>query len=137
MFISDDYPAYLSAWSSIFGPVDSRLISSWHIINSWKKQYIRVRVVEKRKQLSNDLMNLIQELDTHRFKTQLKTLICRWKADPDFGSFGYYFELNYANRVEQWAYCYRKGLGINANNHLESMHKKLKYHFLKGKKSED
>ncbi|KAL5244122.1 hypothetical protein ACI65C_011532 [Semiaphis heraclei] len=52
--------------------------------------------------------------------------------DPETKDFGLYFERMYANRATLWAYCYRKGLGINCNMHLESMHKTIKYHYLNG-----
>ncbi|GFT90304.1 uncharacterized protein TNCV_702081 [Trichonephila clavipes] len=53
--------------------------------------------------------------------------------DPDTSEFGKYFQQNYAQRPEKWAYCYRKGLGINTNMYLESLHKKIKYHYFDGK----
>jgi len=52
--------------------------------------------------------------------------------DPETKDFGLYFERMYANRATLWAYCYRKGLGVNCNMHLESMHKTIKYHYLNG-----
>ncbi|GFU91904.1 uncharacterized protein TNCV_3192881 [Trichonephila clavipes] len=53
--------------------------------------------------------------------------------DPDTSEFGKYFQQNYAQRPEKWAYCYRKGLGINTNMYFESLHKKIKYHYFDGK----
>ncbi|GFS42640.1 hypothetical protein TNIN_490661 [Trichonephila inaurata madagascariensis] len=53
--------------------------------------------------------------------------------DPDTSEFGKYFQQNYAQRPEKWAYCYRKDLDINTNMYLESLHKKIKYHYFDGK----
>lgn len=41
----------------------------------------------------------------------------------DTTEFGKYFHQNYGLRPQNWAYCHRKGLGINRNMHLESLHK--------------
>ncbi|PRD18573.1 UNVERIFIED_CONTAM: hypothetical protein NCL1_60145 [Trichonephila clavipes] len=53
--------------------------------------------------------------------------------DTDTSEFGKYLQQNYAQRPEKWTYCYRKDLGINANMCLESLHKKIKYHYFYGK----
>jgi len=52
--------------------------------------------------------------------------------DPNTKDFGIYFNRMYGNRFSLWAYCHRKGLGVNCNMHLESMHKIIKYHYLNG-----
>lgn len=54
--------------------------------------------------------------------------------DKDTYDFGIYFQNNYNLNYQQWAYCFRKGCGINTNMRLESMHKVIKYFYLEGKK---
>lgn len=44
-----------------------------------------------------------------------------------------YFAKTYAIRAHQWAYCYRSNVGLTTNNHIESMHKSLKYSYFAGK----
>ncbi|KAL4088856.1 hypothetical protein QTP88_023940 [Uroleucon formosanum] len=58
--------------------------------------------------------------------------IIQMMNDPETKDFGVYFERMYVNRATLWAYCYRKGLGVNCNVHLESMHKTIKYRYLNG-----
>ena len=48
-------------------------------------------------------------------------------------SFKKYFEWEWAPRKEQWAYCFRVGLGINTNEFVEAFHKAFKYQYLKGR----
>ena len=51
-------------------------------------------------------------------------------ADPKTGQFGWYFTKEYLNRKEEWAYCYRIGLGINTNMKLERFFGIFKERFL-------
>ncbi|CAI6375514.1 unnamed protein product [Macrosiphum euphorbiae] len=72
-------------------------------------------------------------LQTISSDTEFKKILNQFMMnDPETKDFGVYFERMYANRATLWAYCYRKGLGVNCNMHLESMHKTIKYHYLNG-----
>ena len=44
-----------------------------------------------------------------------------------------YFNIHYANRAEEWAACYRRAANINTNMYIESLHRTLKYIYLKGR----
>ena len=44
-------------------------------------------------------------------------------VDDRTKNFAMYLANTYSNRKNMWAYCYRRGLGINTNMHLEAMHK--------------
>jgi len=57
------------------------------------------------------------------------------KNDEDTNEFYSYFQSNYLNRVEQWAYCHCRLCGINTNMFLESIHKTIKYFYLNGRKN--
>ncbi|KAL5236474.1 hypothetical protein ACI65C_003884 [Semiaphis heraclei] len=70
--------------------------------------------------------------DENEFNNALKESNQELMNDPDTKDFGIYFDRMYGNRVSLWAYCHRKGLGVNCNMHLESMHKTIKYHYLNG-----
>lgn len=58
---------------------------------------------------------------------------CECYVSTEISEFLNYFNLNYASRAQQWAYCYRIDAGINTNMHLERLHKTIKYIYLKGK----
>ena len=47
--------------------------------------------------------------------------------------FSQYFRNEWLGREESWAYCYRKGMGINTNMIVEAFHRVFKYNYLKGK----
>lgn len=48
--------------------------------------------------------------------------------------FGTYFKTQYMNPAYEWVYCNRKLAGINTNMYLDSIHKMIKYIYLKGRK---
>ncbi|GFV27532.1 SWIM-type domain-containing protein [Trichonephila clavipes] len=48
--------------------------------------------------------------------------------------FANYFNKYYFDHCEKWAYCYRKGLGINTNMSLEILHRTIKHNYLERKK---
>jgi hypothetical protein len=56
--------------------------------------------------------------DENNFNNVLKEFNHELMNDSDTRDFGIYFDHMYGNRVGLWAYCYRKGLGVNCNMHL-------------------
>ena len=123
IFMSDDYPTYYNAWVEVFGPAKHKLICAWHIHQSWNKNYTKIKCQSKTDKVKIIMKNLIQELDINKFNQQLVFQVANLKSDKDTKSFGEYIEQHYAKRKEMWAYCYRKGLKINTNMHLENMHR--------------
>ena len=119
--MSDDYPAYFAAWTSVMGKPDNRLLCSWHVMHSWKRQLNSVPF-DKRETVKKKLRELLEELDEKKFFIGQKSF-SNFLIDSSLGSFNDYFVTNYSSRPELWAYCYRKNLGINTNNHLEAMHR--------------
>lgn len=79
------------------------------------------------------LCYLRQEPNADNFEASLESFIEMLRMDQDLKVFGEYFLVNYARRSLTWAMCFRTGLSINTNMYLESMHKVLKYIYLKGK----
>lgn len=75
---------------------------------------------------------LRQEPDIKKFEEYLKSFLLLLSKDSDLEAFATYFRDNYNNRCSVWATCYRLGSTINTNMYLESMHKVLKYIYLKG-----
>ena len=50
------------------------------------------------------------------------------------GEFRRYFNSTYAPRTYLWTKCYREGVNLNTNMHLESLHRFLKRIYFDGKK---
>ncbi|GFR04196.1 uncharacterized protein TNCT_193341 [Trichonephila clavata] len=109
------------------------LLCAWHITRNWHQNLNKIKNPEKRKIVNKALKAVKEELCLETFSKLMKQFIQELLNDSDTCEFGKYFQQNYAKRPEKWAYCYRKGLGINTNMYLESLHKKIKYHYFEGK----
>ena len=78
---------------------------------------------------------LIDEPEEENFHKQTQGFL-KYLLEAGFKSFHDYFEANYLSesRIYLWSKCFRKDITISTNNHLESMHKLLKYVYMNGKK---
>lgn len=74
-------------------------------------------------------------MKSRNFEKMLDSLLEELDSDEVTKDFGAYFRTHYTGRTEEWAYCYRRGSGINTNMYLESLHKTLKYYYLHGRKN--
>ncbi|GFW48622.1 MULE domain-containing protein [Trichonephila clavipes] len=124
-FMTDDAPAFYNAWSYVMGTVKNVLLCAWHVTRNWHQNLNKIKNPEKRKIANKALKAVKDELCLETFSNLMKQFIEDLLNDPDTSEFGKYFQQNYAQRPEKWVYCYRKGLGINTNMYLESLHKKL------------
>lgn len=81
------------------------------------------------------LRALMDEEEEDKFHKQCAGFL-GYLLESGFKNFHDYFKVYYlcASRIQLWPMCYRRGITLNTNNHLESMHKLLKYVYLKGKK---
>ncbi|GFY69021.1 MULE domain-containing protein [Trichonephila inaurata madagascariensis] len=120
----------LGAW---MGTVKNVLLCAWHVTRNWHQNLNKIKNPEKRKIVNKALKAVKDELCLETFSNLMKQFIEDLLNDPDTSEFGKYFQQNYAQRPEKWAYCYRKDLDINTNIYLESLHKKIKYHYFDGK----
>uniref|UniRef100_T1KRL2 C2H2-type domain-containing protein n=1 Tax=Tetranychus urticae TaxID=32264 RepID=T1KRL2_TETUR len=132
-FMSDDYPAYYNAWCSIMDRPDNRLICAWHVLHSWERNFKKITDKEKRENVKEKLTSIMRITDINEFENEFSRYMDFLQTDASSKAFGEYLLEFYAPRKEMWAYCYRAGLGINTNMHLESLHKKLKYQFYNGR----
>ncbi|GFR32476.1 MULE domain-containing protein [Trichonephila clavata] len=132
-FMTDDAPAFYNAWSYVMGTVKNVLLCAWHVTRNWHQNLNKIKNPEKRKIVNKALKAVKEELCLETFSKLMKQFIQELLNDSDTCEFGKYFQQNYAKRPEKWAYCYRKGLGINTNMYLESLLKKIKYHYFEGK----
>lgn len=131
--MSDDYPAYYNAWKQVMGEPENRLICAWHILHSWKKNYNLIKSQTKREEVNKIMRNLLTETDEFTFKRLMNQTIKHLIEDNETKNFGNYFKDYYSHRIEVWAYCFRKNLGINTNMYLENLHKRIKYIYMNGK----
>ena len=135
VFMSDDDPIFYNAWSNIMPKPQHNLLCAWHVDRSWRKQLQKVKGTQENKsQVYKCVRLLLQSTDEEEFKALLKITVQEFLGCETTRDFGNYFNSHYANRPQQWAYCYRKGLGINTNMYLESFHKILKHVYLEGRK---
>ncbi|XP_050517553.1 uncharacterized protein LOC126892122 [Diabrotica virgifera virgifera] len=134
VFMSDDYPAFYNAWKSVMSEVPNRLLCTWHINKNWVQNSGKILDKNKRSLVLKTLKVLQKEIDGEAFQNELKTFVHQLQNDSDTLQFYQYFSRTYLNRLEMWAYCHRKYLGINTNMYLESLHKVIKHFYLEGRK---
>lgn len=143
-FMSDDAPAFGNAWQQVMGPVQHRLLCSWHVMRNWNKHLTMVTNKKMQESVKEILITLLNCTDTENFRQLLQgfrpTLSKRHdienlpsKDNQELEAIIKYFESTYAKRADQWALCYRKCVGLTTNNYVEAMHKTLKHGFLQGK----
>lgn len=136
VFMTDDDESFYNAWKEVMGKVKHRLLCTWHIDRAWRKNLqSKIKNVKKRDLVYKSLRVLLQTVDCSDFESLKKGFIVQILNDPDTKLFGEYFIKYYVSRADCWAYCYRRGCGINTNMRLESLHKILKYIYLDGKKN--
>ncbi|XP_050300050.1 uncharacterized protein LOC126738662 isoform X2 [Anthonomus grandis grandis] len=132
-FMSDDAEQYFAAWSSVMDTVETKkLLCMWHVDRAWRSKVIAIKDKSKQAQVYKILCTLRQEADFTKFNEYLIGFMNVLSKDPDLRIFKDYFEKEYLPRCLVWAACFRVGTGINTNMYLESMHKVLKYIYLKG-----
>lgn len=124
--MSDDYPAYFAAWSSVMGQPENKLLCAWHVLHSWKRQ-LNTLSKEHRDEVKDRMQEPLSELDEKDFHKELEKF-SSFLLKRSLVDFHRYFTSTYADRPRQWAYCYRRNLGINTNNHLEAMHRYVSFH---------
>lgn len=132
-FMSDDAEQYFAAWSSVMESVNTKkLLCMWHVDRAWRSKVMAIKDKSKQPQIYKMLCTLRQEPDSTKFNEFLIGFMDILSRDSDLRLFKDYFEKQYMSRCFVWAACFRVGSGINTNMYLESMHKVLKYIYLKG-----
>ncbi|XP_068087050.1 uncharacterized protein [Anabrus simplex] len=138
VFMSDDAPEFYNAWTNVMERPEHRLLCIWHVDRNWRKQLKKVQGDQTLKVLVYKSIRMVMETtDEDEFCKVLDSLLNELLSTENTKLFGEYFQEYYAGRPECWAYCYRRGLGINTNMYLESMHKTLKFFFWKEKKQNE
>ena len=126
--MSDMANQFYNAWIAVMGGSPSRLVCTSHVDKAWQQE-LRAKVHDTvtAAEIYKVLRTVLQETDEEYFHQ----LIDRLPAlSPEFYS---YFQAEWSDKKETWAYCYRRGMGINTNMVVEAIHRVLKYAYLKGK----
>jgi hypothetical protein len=108
--MTDDAPQYYNAWVSVFGPAQ-KLLCVWHVDRAWRRA-LKENVSNHEQQVEayHMLRTLMQEVDEAAFKRHLPAVMEHLsQSTPRFST---YFG-SYCSRVQEWAYCYRKGTKAN------------------------
>ncbi len=130
--MSDMASQFYNAWVGIMGGCPRRLLCTWHVDRAWQTE-LRAKVKDTivAAELYKMLRVVLQQTDINLFEKYLSELIHRLPTISI--EFSHYFNQEWASKVELWAYCHRKALGINTNMAVEAFHRVFKYNYLKGK----
>lgn len=153
VFMSDDAEQYFSAWNSVMESAKTKkMLCIWHVDRAWRYKISMIKNKTKQENVSifgcefilfiaynfmlqvyKTLCVLRQECNIINFQKYLSSFLELLASDAELKEFGDYFKSTYVNRCTEWVACYRVASGRNTNIYLESMHKELKYIYLKGK----
>ncbi|GFT79709.1 uncharacterized protein NPIL_619491, partial [Nephila pilipes] len=134
VMMTDDTESFPNAWRTVFGVPEKRLLCSWHVDKSWRRNISKlIKKPENQVEAYKVVRCLLIETDEEAFSIMLKEALKIFSEKDELREFGNYFEHVYCKRTEAWAYCYRKWLGIDTNMHMESMLRTIKYVYLQRK----
>lgn len=135
VLMSDDTDVYYKAWAAIMGVPSHRLLCTWHVDRAWRKNLGKIDGGSIKKAFVYKTIRSLMEIeDIPVFQTKQREFIIAATSDPSTKAFAEYFEREYALREKLWAFCYRNGLKVHHNMHLESLHRVLKHVHMNGRK---
>lgn len=132
-FMSDSAPQFYNAFCDVNECTPLQLFYTWHVDKRWKEQ-LREKIgnLDVYKEVYKRLRTVLEEPNCSIFENRvavLKEHLLQANVTKDFGR---YFESFWMSKTRSWAYCYRKGYGINTNMYVEAFHRVFKYEY-KGK----
>ena len=130
--MSDMANQFYNAWIGVMGGHPSRLLCTWYVDRAWQTE-LRSKVKDPivAAEIYKMLRIVLQQAELHLFQDYLAKLN---KMLPNLSiEFCKYFQQEWVNKAELWAYCYRKGLRISTNMSVEAFHGVFKHGYLKGK----
>ena len=134
ILMTDDTEVYSNAWNAVMGKPAYRLLCTWHIDKSWRKNLPKIKEKELQSTIYQTIRALMELRNKDKFDEKLRQFLEAAKEDRKTVDFATYFEREYARRPELWAYCHRFGLKVHHNMHLEAMHRVIKHVHLDGRK---
>ena len=81
----------------------------------------------------HQLRILLRESEESSFRLRLQQFISWLSDDSDLSNFSEYFVKEYAQRLEQWAPCFRMATVVNTNMAVEAFHRRLKVCYMEKK----
>ncbi|KAK3886174.1 hypothetical protein Pcinc_009675 [Petrolisthes cinctipes] len=138
-FMSDDDPIFRNAWKVAMSEVGAPVFlnCSWHTDRTFRKSIAsKITAPTSEKAVIYQMVRaLMDEPDEQIFNQECQGFL-KYLEQAGFSAFYEYFRKCYLveDRVKLCPKCYRSNVTITTNNHLESMHKLLKYIYLDGKK---
>ena len=133
-FMSDMAEQFYTAFARVNECQPKQLFCTWHVDRAWRKElHLKVPDTTISKAIYLFLRTVLEITDKEEFETVLQQFCEYLQNDADLVAFAEYFESEYVPKKEQWAYCYRRGDGINTNMFVESFHRNFKYQYLKAK----
>ena len=135
VLMTDDTEVYANAWTAVMGCPAHRLLCAWHIDRVWRKNMAKITGDSLLKATVYKTVRALMELpDREAFEEKLAEFLTTAAADKKTEHFAAYFHKEYASRPQLWAFCYRRGLQVHHNMHLEALHRVLKHVHMNGRK---
>ena len=128
VFMSDDAPQYFSAWQCVFGESTQtkKLLCRWHLDKTWRKAVKdKITEMDKKPSVYHHLLVLLNESNQTEFNKKLQSFLS-WLQQEEMVEFLQYFQVNYCNRISEWATHSRQHASVNTNMHLEAFHRLVK-----------
>lgn len=79
------------------------------------------------------LRTVLEETSEATFSDLLEKMLQVLEENAATSSFCKYFVSEWVPRAREWAFCYRRELGITTNMYVEAFHRTFKHNYLKGK----
>ena len=133
--MSDLAPQYYTAFTVVNDCSPKRLLCTWHLDKAWKEELNKkVSDVAVQADVYKMLRVLLEERNQIEFEDKLKIFIDRLnQGGTQIASFLAYFQSYWLKKVQEWAYCFRIGTGINTNMFVEAFHRVFRHKYLKSK----
>lgn len=135
-FMSDSASQYFQSWCCVMVDKDDdqpkKLLCAWHVIEAFKNNLNKVKCTAKREDVIDELLTVMKTLDEKEFEIMFQRYQTKLQKDPDCVPYYQYLMAGYGKDPKDWAYCYRKGLQVNTNMSLETMHRNLKHVYFQG-----
>ncbi|CAL4122575.1 unnamed protein product, partial [Meganyctiphanes norvegica] len=137
VLLSDDQHSFRNAWTKVFGRAKRTVVCYFHVKTAVNRNINQKINPEDRQEIRDMFVNLSREKDVNEFHIKLDNFLEHLDRNG-YQSFKDYFGLNYVllddqeQRIEMWAMCYRKGIRLDTNNHIERFHRSIKKEYFGG-----
>ena len=135
-FMSDIEAQFYNAWVGVMDdcPRPQKLLCTWHVDKAIStKLRKKIGDLPTEVKIYKMFQTVLEQTDESLFDDCMQGFLNRLSLSKKTTSFKTYFEREWVPQKQQWAYCFRVGLGINTNMFVEAFHKVFQYQYLKGK----